>query len=48
MKLQLEIVGELPKGILPTIIKVEPQMGTFELQNDRDILATGQMKVNIK
>jgi len=42
----LQVVGQLPKGVEPAIIKVEPEMGTFEIQaKDGTVLTQGQFRI---
>lgn len=44
--MQLKVEGKFPKGLVPTIIKVEPERGTFVLYKDKDTqIASGQLYV---
>jgi hypothetical protein len=40
--MELRIEGKLPKGVLPTIIRVEPEKGTFAIYSGDTWLANGQ------
>lgn len=42
--MQLRVEGTFPKSLVPTIIKVEPEKGTFGLYKDKDtLIASGQL-----
>jgi hypothetical protein len=42
----LKVIGQLPKGVQPAIIKVEAKLGTFEIQAaDGTVLTQGQFRI---